>query len=164
MEYSFEYEYEYEFNMNGNEMKWKWMKKKRKCSVKKGREDFKSIFSLNKYIFFVFKCHYKREHFRFFYISLSVLVGSQLESNTKFFIEKWNQLKWTMNNSKKKYDKNYQIKKYFWCFLEKNEFSQENIFNSFLFLSIFGFSSTTKERYETQSEEMRENSIKRKQK
>ena len=49
-------------------------------------------------------------------------------------------------------------------FSGKNEFSQENIFNSFLFLSIFGFSSTTKERYETQSEEMRENSIKRKQK
>ena len=64
MEYSFEYEYEYEFNMNGNEMKMN--EKETKMFGKQGREDFKSIFSLNKYIFFVFKCHYKREQFRFF--------------------------------------------------------------------------------------------------
>ena len=99
MEYSFEYEYE--FNMNGNEMKWKWMKKKRKCSVKKEEKISNQYFHWTNISFLFSNVITKENIFDFFYISLSVLVGSQLESNTKFFIEKWNQLKWTMNNSKK---------------------------------------------------------------
>ena len=87
MEYSFEYEYEYEFNMNGNEMKMN--EKETKMFGKKRKRRFQINIFIEQIYLFCFQMSLQKRTFSiFFYISLSVLVGSQLESNTKFFIEK----------------------------------------------------------------------------